>query len=385
MVQRFFKDSLQSRFIKALLYNTPLPTLQTVRKGDYVIANSSYIYKRKIITCDKSGYLEQDASYRILGEYTMNEYNPAYTYRYVSTDNFYDSETHEQLGKYLRVYRDQTNINLLPFYNCFSNRYTTGIRVRNGDVIQTKSTAYKCALIPIELNKKYTICLDCVSNVYIAPVFLNKGHFINFKLQDEDYDLTKMIGKREYNAIKQLSSTSFKQPYVYSLDLTLFDESDLRLFKHYQDYLYLIVQVPNILSSSLSVLEGDYSEVSVFKQFNLEYVDQLSQDLINELLLGNLFLMQFNDEQQTPYSPRLIEYLLQNVITQEDIFWKDTYNIQQYLNFPVTFSKMKGVWDNVIRSQLYLNSIKSDKTRKLDLNGYVDKDVENMCCQGKGF
>ena len=107
----------------------------------------------------------------------MGEYVPKYTYKYLSTTDFYDSKTHEMLGKYLRLYRDQTNIDLLPFYNCFSNNYNSGIRVRDGEVITTKSTAYKCALIPISLNRKYTIAFDCVSNVWFAPVFLHHDYF----------------------------------------------------------------------------------------------------------------------------------------------------------------------------------------------------------------
>lgn len=378
MLQRFYEDNIQSRFIKALLYNTPIPTLQSIVSGDYIIKDSQYIYKRHIIRCIKSGIVGQEGKYEILDSYTMGNYVPKYTYKYLSSSNFYDSKTHEMLGNYLRLYRDQTNIDLLPFYNCFSNNYTSGIRVRDGEVINTKSTAYKCALIPILLNRKYTIAFDCVSNVWFAPVFLHHDYFVNFSVGDQNYDLTRMITAPSYSSVIAQTSMSFTQPYVYSLNLDSIPEDELKLFKQYEDYLYLLIQMPMNNSSSITVLEGDYTSLRTKKQYNPEYVEELSDAELNHILLSNLVLLQFNDQSQLPYSPRLFEYLLQNVITEEDVFWKDVANIQDYLNFPVTFKKMKGVWDKTIRSKLYQLSTSNSECRKVDLNGYVDKEVERM-------
>ena len=378
MLQRFYEDNIQSRFIKALLYNTPIPTIQSIVPGDYIIKGAQYIYKRQVIKCTTSGIIGQEGKYEILGTYTIGEYVPKYTYKYLSTTDFYDSKTHEMLGKYLRLYRDQTNIDLLPFYNCFSNNYNSGIRVRDGEVITTKSTAYKCALIPISLNRKYTIAFDCVSNVWFAPVFLHHDQFVNFSVDDQNYDLTKMITDPTYSSVVSQTSMSFTQPYLYSLNLDIIPEDRLQLFKQYEDYLYLLIQLPMNNSSSITVLEGDYTELRTKKQYNPEYVENLSDAQLNSLLLSKLSLLQFNDEQQLPYSPRLFEYLLQNVITKEDVFWKDVTNIQDYLNFPSTFKKMKGVWDKTIRSKLYSISTSNSECRKVDLNGYVDKDVEKI-------
>ena len=68
----------------------------------------------------------------------------------------------------------------MPFYNCFGNDFTYGLRIQEGQVINTKSVAMKCALVPVKLNKTYTICLDSTSGFYIAPVFLNAGSLITF-------------------------------------------------------------------------------------------------------------------------------------------------------------------------------------------------------------
>ena len=89
-----------------------------------------------------------------------------------------------------------------------------------------------------------------------------------------------------------------------------------------------------------------------------------------------------NTKEQIPYSPRLIEYLLQNVITANDDFWKDIYQVQQKLNFPQIYSKMKGVWESETRYALYNKQLKARRTKKFDINGYVDKDVEQMLNNG---
>ena len=230
MLQRFYEDNIQSRFIKALLYNTPIPTVQSIVSGDYIIKGAQYIYKRQVIRCTTSGIIGQEGKYEILGTYTMGDYVPKYTYKYLSTSDFYDSKTHEMLGNYLRLYRDQTNIDLLPFYNCFSNNYNSGIRVRDGEIITTKSTAYKCALIPILLNRKYTIAFDCVSNVWFAPIFLHHDYFVNFSVDDQNYDLTSMITDPSYSSVVTQTSMSFTQPYLYSLNLDIIPEDRLQLF-----------------------------------------------------------------------------------------------------------------------------------------------------------
>ena len=46
-------------------------------------------------------------------------------------------------------------------------------------------------------------------------------------------------------------------------------------------------------SSSITVLEGDYTELRTKKQYNPEYVENLSDAQLNSLLLSNLALLQY--------------------------------------------------------------------------------------------
>ena len=56
MFQTFFTKTLESKFIKNLLYNTPLPFYRSVREGDYLFKDIKYVCTGHIIQCLKSGY-----------------------------------------------------------------------------------------------------------------------------------------------------------------------------------------------------------------------------------------------------------------------------------------------------------------------------------------
>ena len=57
-MQKFFEPSIESDFIKSLLYYTPYPIFEAVEIGDYVLERQSYLYDQMIIVCTKTGYLD---------------------------------------------------------------------------------------------------------------------------------------------------------------------------------------------------------------------------------------------------------------------------------------------------------------------------------------
>ena len=44
--------------------------------------------------------------------------------------------------------------------------------------------------------------------------------------------------------------------------------------------------------------------------------------------------------------------------------------------------KQTGVWDNNLRRALYRDYMSSRHSRRIDITGYVDKDVENSIMKG---
>ena len=143
------------------------------------------------------------------------------------------------------------------------------------------------------------------------------------------------------------------------------------------------------VETSLMVLEGDYTNLSCNEIYNFEpvldvsYDDKVKQEKneisppeLDKMMLTELDLLQFSNKEQRPFSNRLIEYLLNNVITPRDECSLDI-KIAQRNRMTQT-----GVWDNNLRRAIYRDYLLSKHTRKIDITGYVDKDVENAIMKG---
>ena len=148
MRQKFFTSTIQGRFIKALLHNTYLPIYNTISYGDYVIKDFIYIYKKTLLKCETSGIFGETAKLNTVSHYDFGEKYIKFTEKFQSSYQYYDSKTHEWLGKYLRCYRDIYDIDLMPFYNCFSNTYIPNVVIRDDGIITTVTKDYKVVQIP---------------------------------------------------------------------------------------------------------------------------------------------------------------------------------------------------------------------------------------------
>ena len=380
MRQKFFTNTIQSRFIKSLLHNTYIPIYNTISYDDYVIKDFIYVYKKTLLKCKKSGIFGTDAKLDIIDHYNFGEKYIKYTEKFQSSYQYYDSKTHEWLGKYLRCFRDIYDINLMPFYNCFSGNYLPDVVIRDNGIINTVTQDYKVAQIPIKFNKKYTIAIDCSSDILIAPAVINKGNFVTVTTSLTEVNLTNKLCE---NNIHRLRNVTFKNPVIYELSNK--DESTESFYQKYEKDLYLLIQLPQNNYSSLVVLEGDFTDShrNVEKVINAEDLDKLSTQQLNELFIGNLSLLQLNDGNTYPFSDRLIEYLLWNVITSVDDIGQNIERVQYYANaFDINSEFIPGVWSNYLRYIIYLNYNRDKKSKHLDINGFVDKDVEKFLLRG---
>ena len=118
MPQRFFTNTIESKFIKNMLMGTPLPLMDTVSPGDFVIEGCCYIFESYVIRCTKSGnifsgdytplyasddvYASDDlvagsgkvyATFDRLMPYVFGNHYGGITERFVSMHSYYDSHT----------------------------------------------------------------------------------------------------------------------------------------------------------------------------------------------------------------------------------------------------------------------------------------------------
>lgn len=272
-------------------------------------------------------------------------------------NNIYDSYTHEYLGDYLRFIRDFDGINLMPLYNCFSNRICPSgnqIAITRADgaevIFDTSDDQYKIYMLPVKLFKNYTIAID--SN---APIEFSCGCF-------SLTTATKDIVNRE--AFEQLlsktyfkrASTKFNQPFLYTA-LTDLAPKPLSQFPTYDELaahaaarkflaqiapreseLKLFIKVPKEVTSSIVILEGDYTSwgdqavshgmlkltAADCTKLGDTYLDTNKEDGQQHLLMLEGFsedgLPSFKDLGLVDISPKLTLNYNHTVLTNEVIF-----------------------------------------------------------------
>ena len=473
-MQRFFTDTIESRFVKHILHEIFLPTIDTVSAGDYLFKDKFYVYKQSLLQCKESGYLypqkatafrpdshsyinptgrgdvnldevvnsedltklarhiahiqtitdpdelvQADVNFdnavnakdmtrlakivstnthyndyyeyipnsspeaKVVVEETYIPYTlyPKYCNRFVSKNVFYDTETHKRLGKYLRFFRDIYDIDLMPFYNCYAGETVNNISLDSSGYSFNYSPQLKTYQIPIKYNKKYTIAIDAPSEVTIAPCILFKGNLEI--INGVDLNSLLVVENNSSRAMplcsfsKKYYGLSFNKPIVFTLPCnnpTLYE---------YQKNLSLLIQVPASNTSSMVVLEGDYTNLGVNTIVNLDSEYVLNDKDMNNVLLSKLHLLQINDNVRYAFSDRLVEYLVRNVITPRDRLGMNIQRVQQ-AGFKTSYPNTNlGVWYPEMRYLFYKNYMEDNSNNKLDINGFVDVDMEKFINKGQ--
>lgn len=327
-----------------------------------------------------------------------------YTKNLKIQNNVYDSYTHEYLGDYLRFQRDYRNINLMPLYNCFSNTLcprldisfdvvedvidsTTNKVTKKGYVAKfdTRETNYKIYMIPIKLFQKYTIAIDCFTDVEVCCGFYGKYQY------GSAYDTIAEDTYRCFN------SMLFNKPVLYDptagLKKYLDPRHPLEIAQHETD-LKLFIKLPISNKSSIVILEGDYTEYtpstiikhSPAKDDDFIVVNNHTQvnfdgDLDENIkhLVTPLQLLAQNTGISYPFADRLIEYLVGNAVTPVDDIADNIKRAKKVINAKTNALRDDGgIWEKIMQLILYNYASNNFNVRlNHDILGYVDKDTES--------
>ena len=445
-MQKFNDDNMLTKFIKNLLHKTYVPTIQIWNKNKPLIKDFAYIFDNYIVrartnwTPDNEESIPAPTSARdvkyftILEPYVRNQFYKGITANYDSITSNYDAETHYYLGQYLRMIRDLDGINLMQYYNCWDgsavddirfSRKTTYVTDENGqqklddsgkpevftDLIEinqrnTKEDGLKTLIVPIKFNTKYTIYLN--SNV---PFEICSVYYDNISILPN----SAISSVDNYRKVQRCSMTD---PYLYdgvSTNKDALNNNTNNMSVLFEDYLALLIQLPETYASGVVVLEGDYTQTSLINILKTEtykdgstdrltytkkYVNKLPQTIMSiESNIDNIPDEEFEkyfksipaltksvDKKNYAFSDRLIEYLLMNVITDKDEITQDIVRVQECNStkaYPTqdvyTMSNSaRGVWDRYLR--LYNYDLVTQRKCPLcyDINGYVDKDTESI-------
>lgn len=402
-MQQFYTNTIESKFIKDLIATTPLPTIDTLYKGKWIVPGCYYItdcniVKANHITDDEAFQFDPDnfsSQLTIISPYKFDSSYPGFTSTYSSINDGYDSKTHYYLGNYLRCIRDLHDINLMPFYNCYNGEYVTDIFINTSTTTttanETEVTTIKHSIIqsdpnvrgkkvvsiPVKFGETYSIFVDCGTEVEIMCGFYgNKGYISPTQ--------TPAVEIKTENKYVSLKHTSFRDGFTYTTP------KPEKSTYPYTRFFKMFIQLPLNTESSIVVLEGDYTTKDTAAIDN--FPTKVRQ---NQTLLSDLSLTQIAGSVSYAFSDRLIEYLTYNVITGEETITQNISRVQQYasslinakLNYTEPFNMLSStpdVWDTKLQTYLF-NLAKESKyiQNKLDLTGYVDKDVEQVITRGQ--
>ncbi len=399
MAQEFYIDNLISRFVKCLLWDTYIPTVQIWKPGKRLIKGMTYITQNKHIVvankdCDEttSKTLENDLSseyFKIIDNYIEGNFYKGISSNFESNSSLYDPSTHYALGQYLRYIRDMHNLDLLPYYNCYSGISSDKIRIdkntnkiNNYNNIDDGLVSY---IVPIKFNQEYTIYYNSDTPFYITPIYYDGISARNV----EDNNGSIMSNTR-------ISRCSFDNPYKF--EGVLFNGDALIQEKANQliltDYLALLIEVPKKKFANLLVLEGNYknvklnhnnlsSEPSLNKLPQVFMGQQTKTNKLDDTELNEIFKPYsslINNISTTSYafSDRLVEYLLYAPVIKND---RIRFNIKRVQEDAQADGNKEiyvpDIWSNELRYFIYNYVTQHSKTPLYrDINGYVDKDTE---------
>ena len=319
---KFNSDHILTGHIKQVLssFNLPSYRIYTTAHHKYFVdngvespelADGLYI-KQGSIREYKDGKWGKD-----LDHYGYNIKHLNHTKNFIIQNNIYDSDTHEYLGDFLRFQRDYLGIDLMPLYNCFSNRVCNNLEL-SIDTKQTKlhkvnvdpdtkklipeyieetkklqrvfwsdDKNYIIYMIPIKFFKQYTIAIDSEVGAEICCGFYS-DYFDTIKNQRSDLvlspvpmaDASQFIANKTY---KKYTDLRFNNPILWS-GISAEDVMDLakecadsqvsmgsyEKAREYHIYkqrlldregcLKLFLKVPITVDSSIVILEGDYRD-----------------------------------------------------------------------------------------------------------------------------
>lgn len=325
------------------------------------------------------------AQYVVLNSFEWGTIYNKYSQNYITDSNYYDNNLHSYFGKFLRCFRDVKGIDLMPYFNLYNNDYLSNYSIDYDGVEHYYNNTYKILKVPIRFNKKYTIAIDCSSEVWICPAFFIKDNPVIIKSSSGLQDLDLSTRLNEYGKYsKNYNSLSFRNPILYEVKNTstnsTYKESmeDCAYFQQYERDLVLLIQLPISNNSSVVILEGDYTDTQSTKVLSNDQLWKLHETELNKVLCSNLSLLQFSTKENYVYSDRIIEYLLWNVITSQDTVSENVEYVQNLSPVLSPDNYTFGVWNNYMRSKLFNFSLTQKNSNKLDMNGFVDKDTEKL-------
>ena len=364
-------------YIKEMLKEFNLPKIP-------VITDDIKLYNDALYIKDLHLYRYEAAEDRLvkITDYYYNRPILNLTTNMNLTYSYYSTDFHEYLGNYLRFQRDYKHLNLMPLYNCFSNRI----------VFPTKNydENYNYYAIPVKFGQSYTIGFDSSTAVELYCTLWNKT-FIK-GIQNSKYITPDELTNLETVTKFVVPGCDITHPFIYT-KLKDFDAS--KFIQHFND-LCLIIKMPVSNKTSITVLEGDYIYDTIIdgnvtteiehgtKEKQTTTAGKTVNKFFHKTYPTDISLFSVNDEQKHPFADRLMEYLLDEAVTNVDNLDDNIKRVQEYLIYLQHHGPkiLYGVWDPTMNTAIYKSAkntvINGQRYKPLKrLNVYTSKYVDS--------
>lgn len=362
----FIKDKLRSEYIPTVrLFNSnyniqPESSNTGSRLGvtENLISNQNnynyfngetIILNNTIQRCgkDDSGIVKN----YFVDRYEFGKFYPNLTTNYISNKDFYDTELHEYLGRYLRAYRDFYRIDVMNFYNCFSNRfissYSLPVGVFNPPYMLRPTDSSQQPILAgfnesgmFRDNEKLQLSIsvgkyDSNYKVIAFPILFDTEYRVKF--------YTDYVGKVEYQAVwfngeyplgavevregENSSETMNFEPITHT-------ESVNSVFtlkigsKNAVEYSDGKPVLGNQLQNALSKQKLLYLFLKFSSQIDCPIV-VLEEPKFTYAINNELENLPITEHEQVAYSDVLLEYLTGAVISPADTVHKNVHRIQR--------------------------------------------------------
>lgn len=359
---------------------------------------------------------------------------------------------------------------------------------RQRHIFWSKDPDYTIYAVPIKFFQKYTIAIDCSCGVEMCCGFYNDyldvlpenyeelNYYKAWNLDQTSYE-TKLLPRLDLsqlvsdNTYKKYSELRFNAPFVWNglteevfnkllskcvqgeltpiLPEDTIEQQEIKRarldkagayrqqFIRKENDLKLFIKIPIYNQSSITILEGDYSEFNhfiyrpvqkeihqtswvendngeaeqetkiikkiVWERKQNKFITNYETSLLGEgatpeqvvavtnpeveerdfIPISPLQLLMYNTGESYPFADRLMEYLSGNVITDFDTNTDNIKRIQKVMELNENHTEFPGMWEGKMRNILYDYMMQGKPTSEQfpreiahDILGYVDKDVE---------
>ena len=253
-MEKFNNTSIFTGYLKQLLHNFNLPKyriytkehqkyfdkegkersdiIQTVVKEGEIYPNNlnyvPYIRNGEIQEYINGKWVKVGLAEMHSHSYINNLSILNYTKNLQIKGNSYDSYTHEYLGDYLRFQRDYNNINLMPLYNCFSNRPCDRLDI-SFNAITTQSGQIEAVAEEAEYNTDPTRSAGARTTKVLSTDAAGKG------LSIFDVERKKFVEIKDENTVNWINENETKIEREAGTNATgVPDFQSLRTFKLYK-------------------------------------------------------------------------------------------------------------------------------------------------------